>query len=58
MGNRKGIIRAAIERFDSLMAIGQSRHAAKQAIREASDQPSWTVSSEKIHSHVTRKVYQ
>lgn len=58
MGNRKGIIRAAIERFDSLMAIGQSRHAAKQAVREASVQPAWTVSSGKIHSHVTRKVYQ
>ncbi len=58
MGNRKGIIRAAIERFDSLMAIGQSRHAAKQAIRKASDQPTWTVSSGKIHSHATRKGYQ
>lgn len=58
MGNRKGIIRAAIERFDGLMAIGQSRHAAKQAIREVSAQPAWTVSSGKIHSHITRKVYQ
>jgi integrase len=58
MGHRKGIIYAAIERFDQLMAIGKSRHVAKQAIRDATDEQKWTLSSGKIHSHVTRKVYQ
>lgn len=58
MGNRKGIIYAAIERFDSLMAIGESRHRAKQALRATADNQNWTLSSGKIHSHITRKVYQ
>lgn len=58
MGRRKGIIYAAIERFDSLMAIGKSRHQAKQALRATADRQSWTLSSGKIHSHITRKVYQ
>ena len=58
MGHRKGIIYAAIERFDSLMAIGESRHAAKQALRTATEECGWSLSSGKIHSHVTRKVYQ
>lgn len=58
MGHRKGIIYAAIERFDSLMAIGKSRHLAKQALRATADKQSWTLSSGKIHSHITRKVYQ
>ena len=34
MGSRKGIVHETIERFDSLMAIGESRREAKQAIRE------------------------
>lgn len=58
MGHRKGIIYAAIERFDQLMAIGESRHAAKQALRATADAYQWTLSSGKIHSHLTRKVYQ
>jgi len=58
MGHRKGIIYAAIERFDSLMAIGESRHTAKQALRTTTGTHGWTLSSGKIHSHVTRKVYQ
>ncbi len=58
MGHRKGIIYAAIERFDSLMAIGESRHAAKQTLRNATEKPLWTLSTGKIHSHLTRKVYQ
>ncbi len=58
MGNRKGMIYAALERFDGLMAIGESRHAAKIATRAASGTNAWTVSTGKIHSHTTRKVYQ
>jgi integrase len=58
MGSRKSIIREAIERLDSLMAIGTSRFQAKQAKRAASPEACWTVSTGKIHSHTTRKVYQ
>ncbi len=58
MGSRKSIIREAIERLDSLMAFGQSRFQAKQAKRAASAEAGWTVSTGKIHSHTTRKVYQ
>ncbi len=58
MGSRKSIIREAIERLDSLMAIGESRFQAKQAHRAASPEAGWTVSTGKIHSHTTRKVYQ
>jgi integrase len=58
MGHRKGMIYAAIERFDQLMAIGESRHAAKQAIRRATKEQPWTLPTSKIHSHVTRNVYQ
>ena len=58
MGSRKSIIREAIERLDSLMAIGQSRFQAKQAQRATSPEVGWTVSTGKIHSHTTRKVYQ
>jgi integrase len=58
MGSRKSIIREAIERLDSLMAIGQSRFQAKQAQRATSPDVGWTVSTGKIHSHTTRKVYQ
>ncbi len=58
MGHRKGIIYAAIERFNGLMAIGNSRHAAKNALRNATGDQQWSLSSGKIHSHTTRKVYQ
>ena len=58
MGSRKSIIREAIERLDTLMAIGTSRFQAKQAQRAASAEAGWTVSTGKIHSHTTRKVYQ
>src|ERR1700687_6095009 len=58
MGHRKSIVREAIERLDSLMAIGESRFQAKQAKRAASPEVGWTVSTGKIHSHTTRKVYQ
>ena len=58
MGSRKSIIREAIERLDSLMAIGTSRFQAKQARRAISADVGWTVSTGKMHSHTTRKVYQ
>jgi integrase len=58
MGSRKSIIREAIERLDSLMAIGQSRFQAKQVQRATSPDVGWTVSTGKIHSHTTRRVYQ
>src|SRR5689334_21604227 len=58
MGSRKSIIREAIERLNSLMAIGQSRFQAKQAQRADSPDRGWTVSTGKIHSHITRNVYQ
>jgi integrase len=40
------------------MAIGQSRFQVKQAQRATSPDGGWTVSTGKIHSHTTRKVYQ
>ncbi|HEY5002141.1 MAG TPA: site-specific integrase [Ktedonobacteraceae bacterium] len=58
MGKRPGLGYAYIKQLDSLMAIGESRHQAKQAIRETSDEKHWNVSTEKIHSHTTRRVYQ
>ena len=48
MGSHKSIIREAIERLDSLMAIGESRFQAKQAKRVASPDGGWTVSTGKI----------
>jgi integrase len=58
MGSRKSIIREAIERLDGMMAIGESRFQAKQARRAASPEACWTVSTGKMHSHTTRRVYQ
>jgi integrase len=59
--HRKSIIRQAIERFDSLMAIGESRFEAKQSARkeaEARGEHLWTFTTGKIHSHKTRTTYQ
>ncbi len=60
MSKRKGMIFAAIERLDSLMAIGESRREAKIAIRNALPvgEKRWSISSGKMHSHITRKGYQ
>lgn len=58
MGSRKGIVYAAIERLDSLMAIGKSRREAKKEIRETTGANQWSVSTGKIHSHTTRHAYQ
>lgn len=59
--HRKSIIRQAIERFDSLMAIGESRFEAKQAARleaESRGEHLWTFTTGHIHSHKTRTTYQ
>jgi integrase len=58
MGNYPSLIHFALTRLDSLMAIGSSRHQAKIALREASEEKPWTVSTGKIFSHSTRKTYQ
>ncbi|SRR6266540_4730753 len=58
MGNRPGLGYFYLQRLESLMAIGESRHQLKQALREASAEKRWSVSTGKIHSHTTRRVYQ
>jgi integrase len=58
MGKRPALGYFYLQRLDSLMAIGESRHQAKQALREASKEKHWNLSTGKIHSHVTRRVYQ
>jgi integrase len=57
MTKRKGIIFATLERLHELMALHESRHAAKQAMR-ADGEHIWTFSTGKIHSLTTRGVYQ
>lgn len=57
MGNRKGIIYAALERLDAKMKIGESRFEAKMAQR-AEGETGWSLSDGYIHSHGTRKAYQ
>jgi hypothetical protein len=46
-----------LDRFDSLMATGESRHAAKLTVRAAGNH-AWSVSDGRIHSFRTRKGYQ
>src|SRR5215469_2292441 len=57
MVHRKSIIKAAIDRLEGLMAIGESRREAKQAVR-ASGERVWAFSTGRIHSFKTRSVYQ
>lgn len=57
MGARRSIIRQVLDRFDALMATGESRHAAKLTARAAGDRR-WSVSDRRIHSFATRKTYQ
>jgi integrase len=54
---QKGIIFATLERFHQLMALHESRYAAKQAMRSLGE-PVWSFSTGKIHSLTTRGVYQ
>lgn len=55
--HRKSIVRETIERFDTKMAIHQSRRDAKIAIREQQG-TTWSISTGKIHSFKTRSTYQ
>ncbi|MBO0796649.1 MAG: site-specific integrase, partial [Ktedonobacteraceae bacterium] len=55
--HRKSIVREVIERFDTKMAIGAGRRAAKQALRK-SGQRVWTHSTGQIHAFKTRSDYQ
>lgn len=57
MGKRRSIVRQVLDRFDSLMATGESRHAAKLAARAAGER-GWSVSDGRIHAFRTRKGYQ
>jgi integrase len=57
VGKRKSIIREAIERLDTLMAIGESRFAAKSA-RRAQGETLFAFSTGRIHCHRTRIIYQ
>ena len=59
--HQKSIVKEIIERFDSKMAIGQSRQEAKKQAREAATQEGrhiWSYSTGLIHSHKTRVTYQ
>lgn len=59
MGTHRGITSAAFERLEALMALNQSRHEAKQALRAmSSDEPLVAPSTGKIHSYQTREKYQ
>ena len=58
MGSRPGLGYFLLKRLDSLMAIGESRHQAKQALREASEEKRWSVSTGHIHSFATRATHQ
>ena len=58
MGSRLSLTYFILQRFDSLMAINESRHEAKQALRASSPEKRWNVSTGKIHSYTTRDVYQ
>jgi integrase len=55
--HRKSIVRETIERFDTKMAIRESRRDAKIAIREQQG-TTWSISTGKIHSFKTRSTYQ
>jgi hypothetical protein len=59
--HQKSIIKLSIERFDGLMAIGDSRFEAKQAAREEAKsrgEKIWAFTTGKIHAHKTRVTYQ
>lgn len=59
--HQKSIIKLAIERFDGLMAIGDTRFGAKQAARaeaKSRGEHIWAFTTGRIHSHKTRVTYQ
>lgn len=55
--HHKSMVKAIVERLESLMTIGESRGAAKEAAREAGKKV-WAFSTGRIHSYKTRQVYQ
>lgn len=55
--HRKSIVREALDRLDTKMAIGESRRDAKMALREEQGK-AWSVSTGKMHSFKTRSTYQ
>lgn len=57
MGKRRSLVRQVLDRFDSLMATGESRHAAKMQARAAGE-GGWSISDRRLHSFRTRKGYQ
>lgn len=57
MGKRRSLVRQVLDRFDGLMATGESRHAAKLAARTAGER-TWSLSDGRIHAFRTRKGYQ
>ncbi|GHO77229.1 hypothetical protein KSD_50000 [Ktedonobacter sp. SOSP1-85] len=57
MGKRPGLLYEALQRFDSLMALGQSRADAK-AQAHARGERFWSFSDGKMHSYQTRATYQ
>jgi hypothetical protein len=59
--HRKSLIKEALDRLDSKMAIGESRQEAKQAARAAAAEQGehiWSYSTGKMHSYKTRTSYQ
>ena len=59
MGTHKGITYAAFEQLQALMALGESRHEAKAALRQQTgDDPLVAPSTGKIHSYRSREKYQ
>lgn len=62
MGKRRSLVRQVLDRFDSLMATGESRYEAKRTARqtahEAGQPAAWSVSDGRIHAFRTRKGYQ
>jgi integrase len=57
MGKRPGMLYAALQRLDALMAVGEKRSEAKAAARR-SGESLWTFTDGKIHSYQTRTNYQ
>jgi integrase len=57
MGKRRSIVRQVLDRFDSLMATGESRHTAKLAAWTAGGR-TWSVSDGRLDAFRTRKGYQ
>lgn len=55
--HHKSIIRQAIDRFDGLMAINESRGQAKESARQAGEYH-WAFTTGRIHSFKTRSTYQ